>query len=34
MVPVRMADRAVIKSMDITVVANRDSTEAAARSVK
>ena len=31
MVPVRMEDRAVIKSMDITVAANQDSMEVAAR---
>ena len=34
MFPVKMEDRAVIKSMDITVVANQDSMEAVARSVK
>ena len=33
-VPVRMEDRAVIKSMDITAAANQDSMEVAARSVK
>ena len=33
-VPVRMEDRAVIKSMDIFVAANRDSVEVAVRSVK
>ena len=34
MVPVRMEDHAVIKSMAITVAANRDSMEVAVRSVK
>ena len=33
-VPVRMEDRAVIKSMDIFVAANRDLMEVTARSVK
>ena len=33
-VPARMEDRGVIKSMDITVAVNRDSMEFAARSVK
>ena len=34
MVPVKMEALAVIKSMDLTVAVNRDSMEAAARSVK
>ena len=33
-IPVRMEDHAVIKSMDITVAVNRDSMEADARLVK
>ena len=33
-IPVRMEDRAVIMSMDITVAVNQDSMEVTARSVK